>query len=247
VLPVSLGPFQGKCAGLSRIGIARATAQNQGWQSVALRWLPWRAAGGTLHYKVKEQETARRQDVAAMISIDSIRSARTRSWEFVLLVCAVGIAGLLCDTWPNAMQGHRIMLHGVFGVLLWVMAVAQFHQHARFVGLVGGADFGRLCRRPSRMVYLVLYVVFGAAQAIRAAAVHPAILPPPENLRDFLAYGVIALMTIRALAALHSRAGRRWLSIKAFRPAALQMSPKSERGEAAVELPSRRAAVQNPL
>jgi cytochrome b561 len=180
-----------------------------------------------------------------MNSIDPIRRARTRSWEFVVLVCAVGIAGLLCDAWPNAMQGHRIMLHAAFGVLLWVMAVAQFHQHARFAGIVGGTDFGRLCGRPSRMVYLVLYVVFGAAQAIRTAA--PAILQPPENLRDFLAYGVIALMTIRALAALHSRTGRRWPSIKAFRPAALQMSPKSARGGAAVEPPSRRAPVQNPL
>jgi hypothetical protein len=59
----------------------------------------------------------------------------------------------------------------------------------------------------------LLYIVFGANQIIRfavflwnrgtSAVMHPAIVQPPENLRDYLAYGIFALLTIRALAALH--------------------------------------------
>jgi hypothetical protein len=55
--------------------------------------------------------------------------------------------------------------------------------------------------------------LFGANQIIRFAvflwnqgtfgATHPAIVQPPENLRDYLAYGIFALLTIRALTALH--------------------------------------------
>jgi hypothetical protein len=55
--------------------------------------------------------------------------------------------------------------------------------------------------------------LFGANQMIRFAvflwnqgtfgATHPAIVQPPENLRDYLAYGIFALLTIRALTALH--------------------------------------------
>jgi hypothetical protein len=134
-----------------------------------------------------------------MKSVDSIRRAPARSWEFALLVCLAGIAALVRDSWPNAAPVQNINLHGAFGALLWVMAVVHFRQTAGY-----------------RMVYLVLYVVFGAQQLIRAGVLlwnrsaaglaHPAILQPPENLRDLLVYGIIALATIRALSALYTGA-----------------------------------------
>jgi cytochrome b561 len=192
-----------------------------------------------------------------MKPVDSIRRAPPRSWEFALLVCLAGIAALLRDSWPNAAPVQGNNLHGAFGALLWVMAVAHFRQTAGSWGFQNETPFDQLCRRPSRMVYLVLYVVFGAQQVIRAgvllwnraapAAAHPAVLQPPENLRDFLAYGIIALLTIRGLAALYSPGVRRRPDLSASQPAALQMSPGSERGGAEVELLSRQERAQNPL
>jgi cytochrome b561 len=92
------------------------------------------------------------------------------------------------------------------------MVVAQFRQ-ACFSSLPHGADSQSICRQLSRAVYFLLYVLFGANQIIRfavflwnqgtAGATHPAIVQPPENLRDYLAYGILALLTIRAMAALH--------------------------------------------
>jgi cytochrome b561 len=147
-----------------------------------------------------------------MSSIDLGRRARPRALVFAFLVCTVGIAGLVLDSWPKSIQGARINLHAVFGLLLWIMVVAQFRQ-ARSTSLVHAADFHSICRQSSRAVYFLLYILFGANQIIRFAvflwnqgtlgATHPAIVQPPENLRDYLAYGIIALLTIRALMALH--------------------------------------------
>ena len=156
--------------------------------------------------------------MAAIRIIELSRRAHARSWDVTLLVCAVGIAGLVRDSWPGAVQGSWIHLHAVFGVLLWIMVVAQL-QRARATGLMHGANFDSSCRQLSRAVYLLLYVLFGADQIIRAGvllwnretfgASHPAVVQPPENLRDYLAYGVLALLTIRTLAALHRRALKR--------------------------------------
>jgi cytochrome b561 len=129
-----------------------------------------------------------------------------------LFVCAVGIAGLVHDSWPSVVPRSSINLHAVFGLLLWIMVLTQFHQRASLSNLLHGADMHAVCRQLSRAVYLLLYVLFGVNQLIRAGVVlwnsgmhgasKPAILQPPENLRDYLAYGIVALITIHALAAL---------------------------------------------
>jgi cytochrome b561 len=129
-----------------------------------------------------------------------------------LFVGAVGIAGLVHDSWPRAVQWSWINLHVVFGVLLWIMVLAQFHRRAILASLKHGADMHTVCRRLSREVYVLLYVLFGVNLLIRAGVVlwnsgmhgasKLAILQPPENLRDYLAYGMVALITIHALAAL---------------------------------------------
>jgi cytochrome b561 len=147
-----------------------------------------------------------------MRSIELGHRAHARAWIFAFLVCTVGIAGLAHDSWPNSVQAPWINLHAVFGLLLWIMVVAQFRQ-ACSGRLVHGTDFHSICRQSSRAVYFLLYILFGANQIIRFAvflwnrgtigAMHPAIVQPPENLRDYLAYGIFALLTIRALTALH--------------------------------------------
>jgi cytochrome b561 len=157
--------------------------------------------------------------VAARRSIELGRRAPVRSWDLPLLVCTVGIAGLLHDSWPTPELRPWINLHAVFGLLLWIMVVAQFEQGARSPSLLQQANFQVLCRQLSRVVYILLYILFGANQLIRCGvifwnresigALHPAILQPPENLRDYLVYGIIALLTIHACAALHRHIPKR--------------------------------------
>jgi cytochrome b561 len=146
----------------------------------------------------------------AAIKFTELRRLAHPRWDAAFLAGAagivgvVGIAGLVRDSWPGRIPGPWINLHAVFGVLLWIMVVAQFQQRIRAPSPMQGADFDTSCRQLSRAVYLLLYFVFGAAQIIRAM-LHPAIAQPPENLRDYLAYGMLALLTLRAMAARHRR------------------------------------------
>lgn len=133
---------------------------------------------------------------------------------FALPICATGIAGLLRDSWPTALY-LPAGLHALFGAMLWLMVLAQFRRAHRCAFASSGAAVYALRRRLSRGVFLQLYILFGVSQILRIAvilwnrgqssAAHMAILQPPENLRDYLAYGVFALLTIQALAVLLQR------------------------------------------
>ena len=155
--------------------------------------------------------TWRERCVLAAIKVVELKLGAIQVPALALFVGAVGIAGLVHDSWPSTMQWSWINLHAVFGMLLWIMVLAQFYQRASPTSL-HGADMHSVCRQLSRAVYLLLYVVFGVNQLIRAGVVFwnggmhgaskRAILQPPENLRDYLAYGIVALITIHALAAM---------------------------------------------
>jgi cytochrome b561 len=173
-----------------------------------------------LQYKVLAIHLARRWHVAAIEAVESqARAAGARRLAAVLPLYAVGIAGLLRDSWPGALYLPRINLHAIFGALLWILMVAQFRQASLTGPALCGASVHELSRGLSRRVYLLLYVLFGASQLVRIAAIlwnsgtqgglHPAILTPPENLRDYLAYGVFALLTIHILAAMQYHALKR--------------------------------------
>jgi hypothetical protein len=102
-------------------------------------------------------------------------------------------------------------------------------------------------RQASRTVYLLLFVLFGVNQIIQIGATlwnsqaygasHPAILQPPQNVRDYLAYGVLALFSIRVLAALRALSARR--------RRARRMNPERSSGAGEVAPPWQRAPVQN--
>ena len=158
--------------------------------------------------------------MAAIKVVESgARASGARRLSLGIPLWTVGIAGLLRDSWPGALHLPGVNLHAIFGALLWLMVVAQF-SHANFAGpSLSGPGVHELCRRLSRRVYLFLYVLFGLSQLLRIAAIlwnsgeqgasHPAIVPSPENLRDYLAYGVFALLTLHALAAAQCQALKR--------------------------------------
>ena len=154
--------------------------------------------------------------MAAIKLLESGASAAdSNRLSLALLICAIGIAGLLRDSWPGTQRLPNLNLHAVFGTLLWIMVVAQFRYASLAGSPLSAAGVHELCRRISRRVYLLLYILFGASQIVRIAAIlwnsgaqgaaHAAILPLPENLRDYLAYGVFALCTIQVLAACSAR------------------------------------------
>ena len=146
-------------------------------------------------------------------------AANVRSLWAGLPLCALGIAGLLRDSWPGAPLPPGVNLHAIFGAVLWLTVVTQFALASRTDPPLGAAGVHDLCRRLSRRVYLLLYVLFGASLIVRMAAIfwnsgaqgalHPATLPSPENLRDYLAYGVCALLTLHVLAAAQCHALKR--------------------------------------
>jgi cytochrome b561 len=151
--------------------------------------------------------------VAAIRIVESGgRAAGPRRLRIELILCAVALAGLVRDSWPGLLHLPAVNLHAIFGALLWLAAVAQF-SHANLADPpLSGTDVRELCRGLARRIYLLLYVVFGLSQLVRIAAIlwnstaqgswRPATLAAPENLRDYLAYGVFALLTLHVLAAL---------------------------------------------
>ena len=134
------------------------------------------------------------------------------------LIAITGIAGLLADAWPTSLPWPPMNLHAAFGALLLSMVVVSFRRGISR-DLLDDAAARALCRRLSRMVYLILYLVIGADLFMRAAS-GAIFSTPPENLRDYFAYGLAALLAIRALTAFSVR-----------RPPALRMSPQLARAE----------------
>lgn len=141
-------------------------------------------------------------------------SAVVRNWRFALPISIAGVAGLVHDSWPQSVLESWSHLHAVYGLLLCAMVIARFQKHVRSVGLQE-AEIRAFSRQLARAVYLLLYVLFAASQLMAVGvfwwnrgtlgALHPAVQQPPENLRDYLAYGICALLTIHVLAALQRR------------------------------------------
>lgn len=157
--------------------------------------------------------------MAAIKVVESgARAASARGLVYALPLYAIGIAGVLRDSWPGAPHLPGINLHVIFGVMLWLIVLAQYRDANLAGASLRAAGLRDLCRRLSGRIYLLLYVLFGISLLLRMAAVfwnsgrgasHPAILTSPENLRDYLAYGVFALLTIRVLAAVQCQALKR--------------------------------------
>jgi cytochrome b561 len=166
--------------------------------------------------------------------VRAIKPVELTRW-LTVLVCAVGVVGLILDSWPRPAHGTWINLHPLFGMLLFTSVLVQFQRHSHSV------------RQLSRAVYLSLYVLFGVNQLVRIGATlwnsqaygasHPAILQPPENVRDYLAYGILALLSIHMLAALRD--------LRARRRRARQTNPATSSGAGGVAPPWQRAPVQN--
>jgi cytochrome b561 len=122
---------------------------------------------------------------------------------FVLSVPAIGLGGLINDSWA----AHGIaatILHALFGAQLWTCVVAAFYRRLRQCPDMPPADLTALARHLSRAVWLLLYVLMFfclSVHLLRAAAEHTDVAPA-EELQSYLACGLFTIASIHGLAAL---------------------------------------------
>ncbi len=122
-----------------------------------------------------------------------------RRWEWR---SAVVLASLAAFTVLSGVMGR----HALFGAFLAVFVVAAFYLRVRHAPPMQIFELRNFSRRLSRIVYLLLYLVFGAV----LLAHRP--VWPIRDLRATLGYGIAALVMVRVLAAwlrprLHHDAG----------------------------------------
>lgn len=133
------------------------------------------------------------------------------------LAATTGIAGLVADNHPEWLDWPSINLHAAFAAALLSMVLVSLRT--------GSADEAPLalarerCRALSRQVYLLLYGMVAACQIMHMVSARP-LSPPPDVLRDYFVYGMLALFAIRVLTVLSVR-----------RPPARQMSPRLARAD----------------
>jgi cytochrome b561 len=146
-------------------------------------------------------------------------------WTMFILVVAVGILGLLHDTWPKATQAFWINVHALMGLLLWVMLFARFWWRIRHAPPPLPTSVGAFSLRMSSPVHYALYALlfvtpiigivtfiyhgrvfdFGIFRLDPGIKSNRAIFHPTEDVHGYLAYALFALAGLHALAALWHR------------------------------------------
>jgi cytochrome b561 len=83
-----------------------------------------------------------------------------------LVAVAVGVLGLLADSWPRQMLESWINIHALFALLLCGLVFFRGRWCVKHSPRMLPADVRILSRHLSRIVYLLLYVVIGMRQII---------------------------------------------------------------------------------
>jgi cytochrome b561 len=98
---------------------------------------------------------------------------------------------------------HPGIVQALFGVAIWLYVVARFYQRLHRSPPMLPSDLYAFSRRLSRVVYALLYTLMLVRLAIgiwRAAPDHPLQIPF-DDFQGYLAWGVLAIVTIHALSA----------------------------------------------
>ncbi len=139
--------------------------------------------------------------MTAQTSSSHLTSTKTLFWSMAPLA-VLGVIGLTYDSWLNGMPW--ISVHALFGLLLWGLVMARFYWRVKHSWPMPLVDIREFSRALSRIVYLLLYLVVGMNQllGIRQVILHGGAFQPAQGLQPYLAYGLVALIIIRVLAAL---------------------------------------------
>ena len=143
-------------------------------------------------------------------------------WIMVLLIVAVGVLGLLHDSWSKQTQAFWINIHALFGLLVWVLAMARFWWRARHPPPNLPPSVGEFSRRLSagvhRLLYVLMFIIpivgivtfiwhgrafnFGLFRLNIGIRPNRAIFHPTEDIHGYLAYALFALAGVHVMAAL---------------------------------------------
>jgi cytochrome b561 len=139
-------------------------------------------------------------------------AADCNSWPFQspfeLLVVIVGVLGLIQDSQSSALPHAWAGLHALFGGLLLAAVAARFIRRLRRSPRMLPGEIRAFCRHLSRLLYLLLYVLLFVDLLLalaRGATRGAAPFAPPANFQGYLAYGLLALVVIRAMGAICRR------------------------------------------
>jgi cytochrome b561 len=148
--------------------------------------------------------------------------AITFHWLMFVLVVAVGILGLLHDSWPKQTQRFWINVHALLGLLLWFTLMARFWWRRGHHPPPLMESVGTFSRRTGALLHFSLYALlfitpivgiitfvyhgrvfdFGIFKVDFGVKSNRAIFHPTEDLHSYLAYAIFALAGIHALVAL---------------------------------------------
>jgi superoxide oxidase len=143
-------------------------------------------------------------------------------WIMVVLIVAVGILGLLHDSWPKGTQAFWINIHAITGLLVWVLIMARLWWRITHRPPALPPESGEFSRRFSYFVHVLLYVLifvipvlgivtfvwhgrvfdFGLFKLDPGVRRDRAIFHPTEEIHGYLAYALFALIGIHVLTAL---------------------------------------------
>jgi cytochrome b561 len=143
-------------------------------------------------------------------------------WIMVLLIIAVGVLGLLHDSWPKRTQAFWINIHALIGLVVLAMVTARFWWRTRHLPPDLPPEVGEFSRRLSspvhRLFYVLMFIIpmigivtfiwhgrvfnFGLFQLNFGVRSNRAIFNPTEDIHGYLAYALFALAGIHAIAAL---------------------------------------------
>lgn len=143
-------------------------------------------------------------------------------WIMVVLIVAVGVLGLLHDSWPKGTQAFWINIHALTGLLVWVLVMARLWWRITHRPPALPPESGELSRRLSYPVHLLLYLLifvipvlgivtfiwhgrvfdFGLFKVDPGIHRERAIFHPTEEIHGYLAYALFALIGVHVLAAL---------------------------------------------
>lgn len=135
--------------------------------------------------------------------------------RLAILVTMLGVAGLLAEASLTPHPIGAMCMDLIFGLALWTQVVLRFYWRLNQSPVMQPSEMKVFSRRLSRMVYLLLYVLVFARQAIlmlspvwRGGATggfHRALGGPSQTFPPFLVYGLAALVLINVLTALWNR------------------------------------------